>query len=247
MPNSILTFFLVVAIATPLWTRLQPTDSKRTVQDGVFSEAQSIRGQNLYESYCLQCHGESLLGGQARALVGKEFLRNWIGLSLDDLFQRVQTMPPGSATTLDNESYIDIISFMLKKNDFPPSSNELRIATLSNIVVEDKNTPQEVPDQTLVQVIGCLTDGAPNTWLLVNATSPVRTRDPSSSIAAEQFDLKSIPLGSALYELLYVFPDPGDLAGHRVEAKGFLIRGKPDRINITSLTGLNETDPDCAH
>ena len=239
---------LAVALVVPLWGRPQPAVPDRTIQDGVFTEAQADRGQNRYESYCRKCHGEDLTGANARALVGEDFLRNWTGLTLDGLLERAQTMPPGAAMSLGTETYVDIITYVLETNGFPPGSDELSADTLSTVVVEGEDGPQEAPDHTLVQVVGCLARGPSNTWMVTNATHPVRTRDPSASTEAERQVAEAMTLGSASYELLYVFPAPDSLVGHRVEAKGFLIRGEPDRINVTAVTAVTALDgaaPDC--
>ena len=233
---------LALALVAPLWGRTQPANPDRTVQDGVFTEAQADRGQDRYESYCLKCHGEELTGANARALVGEDFLRNWTGLTLDGLLERAQTMPPGAAMSLDSETYVDIITYILETNGFPTGGDELRADTLSAVVVEGEDGPQEVPDHTLVQVVGCLGRGPSNTWIVTNASDPVRTRDPAASTEDARQVVASMPLGSGSYELLYVFPTPDSLVGHRVEVKGFLIRGEQNRINVTAL---ESTAQDC--
>ena len=50
-----------------------PAQPTRTVQDGVFSDAQATRGQALYAQRCAGCHGPALEGAQAPALKGDGF------------------------------------------------------------------------------------------------------------------------------------------------------------------------------
>ena len=70
----------------------QPQEgAERTVQSGVFAAAQAERGQNSYASFCQACHGADLRGANARPLTGPDFMRNWRGLTLADLFDRFQT------------------------------------------------------------------------------------------------------------------------------------------------------------
>src|SRR6188474_1341140 len=45
----------------------------RTVQDGVYSDAQASRGQALYAQRCAGCHGPALAGASAPALTGALF------------------------------------------------------------------------------------------------------------------------------------------------------------------------------
>ena len=40
---------------------------------------------------------------------------------------------------------------------------------------------------------------------------------------------------------MYVFPDPAAHEGHRVETKGFLIRGPQDALNVTVVATLSAT------
>ena len=232
---------LTVALVAPLWSRTQPVTDGRTVQDGVFTEEQANRGQAQYEGYCLRCHGEDLTGANARALVGEDFLRNWTGLTLDGLLERAQTMPPGAAMSLGTDTYVDIITYVLKTNGFPAGGDELRADALPTVRVEGEDGPQAVPDNTLVQVVGCLSLSDDTTWIVTEATDPVRTRDPAESIDRAQQLIAARGLGTGLYELMYVFPSPDALEGHTVEAKGFLIRGDLDRINVTSIASVSST------
>ena len=47
-------------------------------------------------------------------------------------------------------------------------------------------------------------------------------------------------LGTNSYRLMYVFPEPSAYNGHRVETKGFLIRGPQDALNVTVVASLEE-------
>jgi hypothetical protein len=149
--------------------------------------------------------------------------------------------------SLDSETYVDIIAYILGTNGFPTGGDELRADTLSTVVVEGEGGPQEVPDHTLVQVVGCLGRGPADTWIVTKATNPVRTRDPAASTDEARQTVATMALGSGSYELLYVFPAPDSLVGQRVEAKGFLIRGEQNRINVTAVTALPSTAADCVN
>ena len=214
------------------------TDDMRTVQEGVFSEDQANRGQEHYEANCMRCHGADLTGGGARPLVGDEFLRNWLGLSLDGLFDQLNTMPPSAAGTLGEGAYLEILSFILERNAFPLGDEELNTSVLSDIRIEGQDGPQAVPNNTLVQVVGCLTRTPDEAWLVTDASEPVRTRNPSASAGDERNAISTVAPGPGSFELLYVFPSPDAFEGQQVEAKGFLIRGDQDAINVTSIDGL---------
>jgi len=67
----------------------------RSVWDGVFADDQAKKGQAAYNDNCSSCHGDTLMGGEsAPALAGGEFLSNWNGLTLGDLFERIRTTMP---------------------------------------------------------------------------------------------------------------------------------------------------------
>lgn len=99
----------------------------RSVWDGVYSEAQSQRGQSSYNQYCMACHGASLTGGeQAPPLSGGEFLANWNGLTVGDLFDRIRTsMPLNNPRSLNRETNAAILSYILSFNRFPTGQAEL--------------------------------------------------------------------------------------------------------------------------
>ena len=78
---------------------------------------------------------------------------------------------------------------------------------------------------------------------MTEATEPIRTRDPNASTGQARDTANLLSDGYTSFQLLYVFPSPEVMEGHRVEAKGFLIRGNQDALNVTSAvdayTGLS--------
>jgi mono/diheme cytochrome c family protein len=99
----------------------------RSVWEGVYTTDQAKRGQQLYSQYCGACHGDTLGGGEsAPPLAGAEFLSNWNGLTVGDLFERMRTsMPQDKPGKLSREQNADILAHMLRANEFPPGSVEL--------------------------------------------------------------------------------------------------------------------------
>jgi len=102
-------------------------DSTKSVWDGVYTDDQAKRGQGAYNGNCASCHGDQLTGGEmAPPLVGGEFMSNWGGLTIGDLFDRVRTtMPAGTPGKLSREVNADIIAYILAFNKFPAGSTEL--------------------------------------------------------------------------------------------------------------------------
>ena len=213
-----------------------------SVWDGVYSADQAMRGQSLYDVNCSRCHGTDLSGANARPLVGESFFRDWGGLKLDSVLARARTMPPGSAQSLGDETYLDILAYVLESNDFPAGSGELNETTVTDILIYGEDGPDAVPNFAMVQVVGCLARGTDSDWIVTDGSQPIRTRDPAASEGDALMLTQAMALGASTFELMYVFPDPDAYEGHRVEAKGFLIRrDEGDAINVTTVASLSPT------
>ena len=235
--------FLAVLISgswTPLvQARAAQSTASETISDGVYTGVQADRGKAQYDASCGRCHGTDLSGANARPLAGETFVRYWSGLTLDELFDRAQTMPPNAAV-LGDAAYLDILTYVLAVNGFPAGSDELRADELGRILIEGRDGPQPPPNFALVQLVGCLTQGPDGAWVVTNASEPVRTRDPEASADGQRREAQVMALGTERFRLLYVYPSPDAYEGQTVEAKGFLIRGSgsTDSVNVTALQSL---------
>ena len=98
-----------------------------SVWDGVYTAEQAQRGEPLYQQSCAECHGPDLSGGEmSPGLVGGEFVWNWNGLSVGDLFERLRvSMPQGEPGSVSRQEKADILAFLLAANDFPAGDTEL--------------------------------------------------------------------------------------------------------------------------
>lgn len=103
----------------------------RTVWDGVYTAEQAQRGTPIYEQACAECHGSDLAGAEmAPSLAGGEFVWNWNGLSVGDLFERLRvSMPQGMPGSLSRQEKADVLAFMLQMNGFPAGATELATRT----------------------------------------------------------------------------------------------------------------------
>lgn len=230
--------FLAVLSARPA-----AAQTHGTVWDGVFTAEQAARGKTTYASTCAPCHGADLNGVNRPALKGEVFLSHWMEGSLDALFTRVQSMPPNRAN-LGDTAYVEILAFLLDANAFPAGAQELKAEAIPNIQVQGKNGPAPVPNFALVDVVGCFARGPHDTWMLTNGSEPVRTRNPMQPAEPEIAAAKAKPLGSETFQLLDAeyFSSafhPEAHAGHKMDAKGFLIRAGADvKINVTWIEML---------
>ena len=225
--------FLAVLSAGPV--AAQP---RRTVWDGVFTAEQAARGKTIFAATCAACHGADLNGVNGPALKGDVFLNHWMEGSLDALFANVKSMPPNRAN-LGDIAYVDLLAFLLDANAFPAGAQELNAEAIPNIQVQGKNGPAPVPNFALVDVVGCLARGPQDTWVLTKGSEPARTRSPMQPTESEIAAARVKPLGSQTFQLLDVeyFSNAFHAeahAGHKVNAKGFLIRAGTDvKINVT--------------
>jgi mono/diheme cytochrome c family protein len=107
-----------------------PTQTSRTVQDGVFSDAQATRGQALYGQRCAGCHGPALAGAQGPPLAGEAFVNTFRMEPLSALFIKIRykmpPTPPGATpgTPLTSEQAADLVAHVLKSNGFPAGKTD---------------------------------------------------------------------------------------------------------------------------
>ncbi len=233
-----------LAISGPL-----AAQTRRTVWDGVFIPEQAARGKAMFATTCAACHAADLTGANGPALKGDVFIAHWMEGSLDGLFARVKSMPPNRAN-LGESAYLDLVAFLLDANAFPAGKQELKAEAVPAIQIQGKNGPAPVPNFALVDVVGCFARGPQDTWVLSNGSEPVRTRSPLQPTESEIAAAKAKPLGNQTIQLQDVeyFSNafhPEGHAGHKVNAKGFLMRAGTDvKINVTWVEMLAA---DCGH
>jgi len=206
---------------------------RKTVWDGVYTDAQAARGRAQYEASCSSCHESGPRKDGA-------FMRVWSETDVDDLFSQIKlSMPAGAPSSLIDSAYLEIVAYMLQVNAFPAGPNELNADAIKSIRIEGKNGPGPVPTFALVRTVGCLAEDPDATWMLADASEPIRTKDPAASKDDELKNSEAAALGAQTFQLLNVYPRPDQYKGHKVEAKGFLIRDPGgDRINVTSVQTL---------
>src|SRR5437764_5627041 len=103
------------------------TQTTRSVWDGIYSADQAKRGQARYNAQCAACHGQTLEGGEsAPPLTGGEFLANWGGLSVGELFDRTRsTMPQSKPGSLTREANAEILAYVFSTNQFPAGKSDM--------------------------------------------------------------------------------------------------------------------------
>jgi mono/diheme cytochrome c family protein len=221
--------FLFIALATAGVAAAQPSPPRKTVWDGVYTEAQSARGVTAFGQSCAGCHA---LAAEGKApLVGDAFWKSFAQKSVGDLLDFVsKNMPNGNPGTLTEASYGDIVALMLKSNGFPAGTTELRRDTVANVQIVPKDGRTELPSDALARVVGCLArkDGD---WVVTKATTPQRAESVAPGV-----DDASRALGTRTITLKFVVTRLEPLAGSRVAVSGLLIgAGGADGINVTAV------------
>ena len=99
-----------------------------------YTEDQARAGQLVYESVCASCHLANLQGDfEAPELAGPNFLNRWGGREVHELFVHMQaTMPPAGRKPSD-ESFTNIIAYVLERNGQEAGSARL-LATATTLI-----------------------------------------------------------------------------------------------------------------
>ena len=225
----------------PLLSLLFFQAAPKTVWDGVYTQTQAARGEAAYAQACSRCHRDDLSGYNS-VLLGGRFMDRWREDSLNSFFQNVRkTMPRDAPASLSDGAYLDIVAYVLRKNEFPSGASDLTVASLPEIRVQSKQGPEPVPDFSLVEVQGCLAQDAAGAWQVINGTEPVRTRNPAASTGDELAALKDKSPGVHTFHMMDLDSlQTKPVKNQLVLAKGFLIRQPDgDRINLTSLQTIS--------
>jgi quinoprotein glucose dehydrogenase len=215
----------------------------QTVWDGVYTADQAKRGEAAYSQYCIRCHKADLLGIEG-AMKGEPFMERRREDNLETLFLDMKaTMPRGNPGGLPDQTYTDIISYLLKNNDMSPGATELRPNSLQRVQLVGKDGPKPVPNFATVLSVGCLIQTGESSWTLAQASEPVRTRDSFKKIDKELADSQTRPLGTYTFKLQDADDfDPKPHAQQKVQVKGVLVRSpNSTRINVNSIDGIAET------
>ena len=176
-------------------------------------------------------------------LQGAKFMQQWREDNLRSMYTILRdTMPRNSPRSLPEGTYLDIIAYMLKINEFPTGNAELTLPETANILLTGKEGPAPVPDFALVTVTGCLGPMKEDTGFISAATEPVRTRQPDKSKGDELTNAMAKTNGVQKLALMGVqYNNEGAVSGHRTEVKGFLIRlPEGNKINVTSMQSSGE-------
>jgi mono/diheme cytochrome c family protein len=261
MPKTLLACLASSALAATMAApalHAQDSDAIASIWDGLYTAAQAERGKATFDKSCSRCHNSNLHGSdRGPALVGDEFLADWLNGSLEALFSFIRdSMPDGNASTVTDARKADVLAFILRRNGFPTGAAELPPDTskLEMVQILDEGVAPGLLNLSFVQVVGCLEpeagaagDGAlgpGDRWLLTHSSARPGSRARVVS-AVELERARTRALGTDTYALVSATPfEPATRTGHKVAAKGLLYRQPGDeRLNLTALETLADTCP----
>lgn len=196
------------------------------IWQGVYTAAQAERGKATFLASCQRCHNADLSGDRGPALTGARFMTTWGGGSVNRLFEKIRdTMPQFSTSTIDPASKLDIVTFILQANGFPPGTRELAVPDLEPIQILAQGEQPKAANFARVAVAGCLARGEANRFVVTGASEPV--------VAADNMPVP--PPGAGRVVLLNANPfNPETHIGQRVEARGIVYRDNEDILLVVS-------------
>jgi S-disulfanyl-L-cysteine oxidoreductase SoxD len=170
----------------------------RTVADGVYSAAQAVRGQAIFDMQCASCHGATLSGGAGPPLAGAAFLAQWGRSSVADLVDKIhRTMPANNPGTLSREQATDLVALVLNANGFGAGAVDLKADdSVKQIRFAGPAAPANRPEANLAQLMrGIL---FPSSNLIFN----VQNNDPGEKTVGWQpgtSDFSWVNWGAGIY------------------------------------------------
>jgi alcohol dehydrogenase (cytochrome c) len=111
---------------------------------GPFTAAQATAGRAAFDGNCAACHGSDLMGFPP--LAGTVFVGSWGTRTTRDLVGLIQTtMPPGAPGGLPEQTYVEIVSYILQANGATPGPQALTATTAAVIGASVKGAPAQAP------------------------------------------------------------------------------------------------------
>jgi mono/diheme cytochrome c family protein len=121
-------------------TSLLHAQEANSTSTGVFTEEQAQKGEAAYQRICASCHGTDLHSTEPEApdLTDGAFKFGWQGKTIAERFDIVRkTMPPQRTGSLDDQTYLDIVTYILRFNNVPSGNQALQpdLDKLKQIVI----------------------------------------------------------------------------------------------------------------
>ena len=100
-------------------TRAAAPDSTATPVPGIFTETQADRGRTAFDEVCADCHTTS-------EFRGRTFQSNWGRRTVYSFFRTIRsTMPDDNPGGLEEQTYLDVVSYILRINGHVAGASEM--------------------------------------------------------------------------------------------------------------------------
>ncbi len=119
---------LVSSVILLCGTWLACAQGSRSTSEGVFTEEQAKKGEAAYQARCASCHGADLhsTDPEATELTDGSFKYSWQGKTIAEKFTVIRTtMPPKSGGSLDDQTYLDVVTYILRFNGVRTGAQKL--------------------------------------------------------------------------------------------------------------------------
>jgi mono/diheme cytochrome c family protein len=238
--------------------------SRRSVWQGVYSQAQAARGKEEYQQTCARCHAANLDGVQDASILGDfaprfsirgtDFMERWredTGYSLFTFIKmgmppRTEPKPP-KIPEYSDEQVLDLMAYIFQQNGFPAGNSDMSVAELRGIRIQEQNGSKPLPSFSVVQAVGCLKQLTPGAWELAASPEPQRIRQLTKPSDEDLQAGANEPLGNIEFDLQNIGYlghefDPVEYEGHKMMVRGILIRQPPNvRIDVREMVEVGAT------
>ena len=221
-------------------TLIAQAPAVRTIWDGAYTDAQAARAEGVFNTNCARCHQLSAQG--ARPLVGDAFLQKHTQKSVGELLTYITTSMPNGANagSLPASNYNDLMALILKSNGLPAGAVEVTPESVAKVMIVPKGGAGELPNNTMVRLVGCLVAKTGADWTVASATTPER----AEKAGANSPEAATLPLGDKTFALKFVLGRLDAHIGKRMAVTGLLIgAGGVNGINVNTVTPVADTCP----
>ncbi len=121
---------LVLTLARTAAAQADPAATK-SVLEGVYTEGQARRGEEITNDVCSECHMDDWYTGS--------LLESWAGATVEMLYELISTtMPEDRPNSLERQQYADVLAYIFELNGLPTGQEELsaRKEALRAILIE---------------------------------------------------------------------------------------------------------------
>jgi mono/diheme cytochrome c family protein len=110
-------------------------EETRSVQSGVYTEAQAERGASVFKGTCVSCHQPGEFGDGA-------YMDGWSGQTAHDLIELIRaTMPQDNPGSLKRKEYVDVVAYLFRLNGLPAGDAEMDVSSVKWIRIEGPYRP----------------------------------------------------------------------------------------------------------